>query len=885
MRKMKKLIIVFLLIVAIVCLYPPASAVNDTTSSQTVAVKSYEFDSGDAYRMDKATPVNSMSFGRMAVGTLNVSGTILENKSYAGKKAFGVAGNVTFSYTYDSRLLNNDENRWHIVDDKEKKVNGIKLDSNILSGALIVQKSYDGVVYENAVNPVLDFFNAKTSGVKLYSTSGADISRGVFLRFILAYKTEKAKDIIHWYTLPWARTESHRNMEVYDFYVVEDSGTISIHNLSNAEEILHEDEYTQELLKHGETLVNNSVTRDGFSIEKITSSYRISVSRNGETAKSAENLATFTEDGKYDITVTTKLGRKVTTTIYVFGGGEDKGFSNYFGTGLVQAERVFRYNKYPTYARGGQIAVNEVDENTPILMGALTNLSSGDVVFELAGTREAQTFPLEPGMYTADFYTGNPDDAGSIYHYSFIFSVLDEESAPYVNHNKLLQTDRLEDLQTKHYEVAYQTAGGGYIYVCFSMDSYDDALMYAREIEGRFVEPSADGGFYYKSEENPNRKVKYYDEIELTRVREIYAFRNVEINYFNATDAFTYKTYDDDLLEALESLSISESIKVFPSKAEKEKFFDRTPYINNFTFIQATQYDVVKVEAKCDANEKIYELDFGKPVSEQLSVSSLYQITETNSYGRITTYEAYYVADCQTTMTWTVTKDGEEITIPVSHADDGLVIEADSAFVSAIENDVDKWAIVTIKAPGVYSFEIKCLATEFRNLEFIKPGIYEISFVDRLGNNYGIELHISGKLSLEEKKPFTVSYATFYNNLYLNQKDTKEDESSLSELPAQDEESFNLEVYESSTPPSDIPSITSTSEHVASSSTNERINSKPIMVIVSGVIFLSFVAILIFTARKKNAAKPKDEIARENIANAEYAENTDTVPKENNEQD
>ena len=145
------------------------------------------------------------------------------------------------------------------------------------------------------------------------------------------------------------------------------------------------------------------------------------------------------------------------------------------------------------------------------------------------------------------------------------------------------------------------------------MDSYEEAMNYAREIEGRYVEAATGGGYYYKSESNPNRKVKYYDQIELTRVSEIYAKQNVEINYFNATDAFTYKTYNNDLLDTLEKINVNESIKVFPSQEEKEKMIDRAPFLNGFTFIQATDYDVTSIQAVCGVTGESKKIEFGMP--------------------------------------------------------------------------------------------------------------------------------------------------------------------------------------------------------------------------------------------------------------------------------
>ncbi|HBC90292.1 MAG TPA: hypothetical protein DCZ00_02470, partial [Lactococcus sp.] len=361
----------------------------------------------------------------------------------------------------------------------------------------------------------------------------------------------------------------------------------------------------------------------------------------------------------------------------------------------------------------------------------------------------------------------------------------------------------------------------------------------------------------YKSEENPNRKVKYYDEIKLTHVREIYARQNVEINYFNALDSFTYQTYDGDLLECLEQLSLKESIKVFPSQDEKTKLFDRTPYINNFTFIQATEYDVVKVEAMCEADGKTYELAFGTPVSKQLVVSSLYHVTETNGYGKTVTYDAYFIADCQTIMSWNITKNGAETSCDITLSDDGVVIEADTAYVSAINNNLDKWAIVTIKAPGVYSFEIKCLASEFKNLEFAKSGTYEIEFIDRLGNSYNINLVISGVAAQSDMKSFTVSYATFYNNLYLNNKDTSEDIFALSEISNTTEE-FDYDVYTNSTPHEEIQN-----GHLEAPPADESKAGEKIAVPIGLLVMMAVVLVLMSTIAVFRRKRIKNPIVEE----------------------
>lgn len=753
-------------------------------NTMVVEGSSYEMKGGSKYSVDEDFLVDSMSFGSKSLGTLNINGKDISRTTYDGKTAYGVTGNISISYTYDNNLKTSEGEEWHIIDDKEKKVLGQKYDSNILSGLLTIEKSYDGKDYENAVNPVCDFLNTTTSGKEIYKTSGDDISKGVYFRITIAYKTERVDGKFLWVDT----TEEKRHVEQYEFFVVENSGVISIHNLSVDEELLKCDDYDQELLKHGETLENGSVTRDGFEIEKITESYSVSVQKDSNSAVTARTGSKYTSDGKYTITTTTKLGKKIVTTVYVFKGGTDKGFSTYYGDNLVQAERVFRENDYPTYAKGGRLVINALSDSVPALFGEIKNVSTDKVLLKLNGQRTEHSIALTPGLYTAELYNGDKNKAGSIYKYTFTFEIIDEESAPYVNSNNIYAMEELADLECKHYEVAYQTTLGGYIYVCFSMDSYNEALEYAREIEARFVEKSEDGGFYYKDAENPNRKIKYYDKQELTKASEIYAKQNVEIGYFNPLDPFTYDTYNNDLLTCLENINCRESIKVFPSKEEKEKLISRMPYINNYTFIQASDYDVVSVEAiNIETGDKT-EIKFDIPVNKQLEKSGEYTIVETNSYGKKKEYNVFFVGECLITETWNIKKDGKEETIDVSSntINDGVIeIEADSAYVANISNAFDEQSIVTVKAPNVYSFEIKCLASEFKNLEFFKAGDYEIRFIDRLGNYYTVILKITGKLAGTDTEEFNLTYTEFYNSLYSNQKDEREDYTDLEELIAE----------------------------------------------------------------------------------------------------
>ena len=781
---MKKFIFIIILIFistfSILFVVPNVLAVGEECTSITVTAKTYEFDVTNDYNFSSASEVSTMSYGRKQMGTLSISGNITDTSIFKGKTAYGVGDDsvISFSYSYDGAYQTSVKEEWNLRSDLGTKVDEFDLSGSIDKGVLLVQTSSDGFVWDNKVNPITNFYASNPSGkVNFYTTDGADVAQGKYYRVILAYQTGRKtgeSGMLWWEEDVY---EDKRHVEVYEFYLVVNSGTISLHNLAVDESSLPEIEgFTQETIKRGETLLDGSTTTKGFSIDKLGASYLVSVSKDGGTASYVNDGATFTENGKYTITTITKLGKQLTKTVYVFNGGADSGYSTYFGDSIVDGNRTFRYGDYPTYTKGSSIQINAVANNVPILTGKITNTTTGEE-FALASNRNGQKFDLAAGSYCADFYSGETA-SGTVYHYKAYFNIINEDSAPYVNYDNLNKTQRLSDLTTKHYEVAYQTTAGGYIFVCFSLDSYDEAFNYAYEIEKRYIEQTNDG-LYYKSQDNPNVKVKYYDYVAMTSVLNYYARQNVEYNYFNPIDAFTYQTYENNLLEQLESLSIRESIKVFPSQAEKDKLINRQPFINDFTFIKVADYDVVSVNAYCHKNGKNYTIEFGKDVSQQLTVSSKYTITETNLYGDTKVYDVYYANENQTSSVWNVSYNGVDSTLNVSSfvlVNNKIEITADTISIASIENNFDVNSIVTIKAPDVYSFEIKCLISELKNVGLYKKGKYELTFVDRVGNSYQLIINITGKSRYSDVVTMsTRSYTNFYNAVYMNDRTENEE--------------------------------------------------------------------------------------------------------------
>ena len=790
-------------------------------SVQRVDIFGKSFESKDDYLIVEKNSVETMQYGEKTLGNIVLEGDITDEFSYLGTRAFGVnSSTIGFSYVATSPVLDLDsDSEWRLYDTTDRSANNIDLKAYMRLGSIIIQTSDDGINYSNAVNPVVNYFNKYTYSPDqiFYTTDGADVAQGKYYRIIVSYKTRKKVNggflfFDDGYTY-W------RHSEEYDFYLAVNSGVISIHDLAVTKEdlaaagddenettedamksftgekslqpqtikdvegdflILSGNEYNLSILQRGETLLDGASTTKGFKIDKLGASYVVSV--NG---KPVDDGATFTDNGKYTITTVTKFGKIVTNTVYVFDGNNDSGMSTYFENSLINGKRVYRDGKFPTYAEGSTADVKEIDENIPALTGTIVNNDTQEVIILTSNTRSKQSYDLESGSYSADLYSGITT-SGSVYHYVFNFNIIDEPAQPYVNYTNLMSADRMIDLGSKYYQVSYQTTAGGYIFACFA--SYDDAFSYAYEIERRFIEVK-DGESYYKSKENANRKIKYFTNttegmMDLTEALNIYAAKNVDVGYFNPLEPFTFETFDseDELLEDLESMSIADSIKVFPSQEEKDKFYSRRPYINDFTFIQAADYDVVSVEAFCKNDGQSYNIAFKKPVDRQLSVSSDYTITETNAYGDTRVYDVCFLSSNTTDSKWKTLYNGNESELEfynengvlkvsqqngIMRGSDFMEFNEDAVYLEQISNQYDDNAIVTIKAPDVYNYEICCLVTELKDVVLYEKGDYYITFIDRIGNSYQVVFHLTGNLSEDEAlEDGSVTYSEFYNSIF-----------------------------------------------------------------------------------------------------------------------
>ena len=192
-------------------------------SSITVTGSLYEFEKGSKYEVDSSESTSSISRGS-SYGTFSISGSASSASKVNGFTAYEVSdGNIEFNYTLGSVYDTDDTTRWHREDDKSKTVNGEKLDEDILSGAVILQSSFDGE------NWVTDSYYTDIADVEsefqsdFYTTKDIQQVNGCYYRVIIAYELRKQVEDKKYLFVSVDNYEYKKCAEVYEFYIINDS--------------------------------------------------------------------------------------------------------------------------------------------------------------------------------------------------------------------------------------------------------------------------------------------------------------------------------------------------------------------------------------------------------------------------------------------------------------------------------------------------------------------------------------------------------------------------------------------------------------------------------------------------------------------------------------
>ena len=682
-------------------------------------------------------------------------------------------------------------NKYTLNTESKRTYKGIS-SGTIGSGMLIIEKSYDKTnwnridseEYENGLFTT----NFRThygvdNDVLVYSPSGNDLNKGIYIRVTYVYEAEHTYMDENIFGKEKEEKESKMFKEVSVFYLFnENIDAITLHNLSVTsgdfpEGVKNGDGGVAEEYKRAETLVDQSVTYTGFKIENPLTNVEIKMARNGSYIDIPATFE-FKDAGMYEIMISQKNGtRYKTLNIYVDRRSIEEIKEYYFPNGFITGKRIYWEGDYPMFEGGyTEYATPETSEEFPAMFGQITNTTTGSSI-EVLDHRYVQTGSLtEAGEYVANLYfnstfnTETPSGDQLTITYRFVLIEQGTAPGPQVNKQNLLDycTTNVSDYSPKYYGVTYSSAGPGNITIAFS--NYQDAYDFAYNYEKGCVEKQKDGSYRYFGTLKVGSKEKYNSLWDLTDATNYFAEQAVQEMFFDLSDEFTYLTIEKTTLETfknLRTLELLKSVVVFSDDEQRiafaagnklpviaaKKYQYLTPGLdgtvetgfNDFEFIKDKNgYDSARIVV-IDSLGKNIEIAYNRGVAEQLSAAGcatgIITIREQTIYGDMTEYEAIYIASGINTTTATVSyyKNAQKHTINISQSTVFNKLEVNAFSFEALEDSLDPYALVKVTFNGkesLYTFE------DTKNAVWNSVGDYTVTFINRLGYTYQIELMI-----------------------------------------------------------------------------------------------------------------------------------------------
>lgn len=341
----------------------PTSFAED--SKTTVTGKLYEFDKDNNYKISEATEYKSTNENE-TYGTFSISGNISNITTKDNIPSYEISsGNLKLYYTYDDALLQADKSEWHLEDDKNKKIDGRKLDESIMKGTLILQISRDGQNWSDDTIITNAFHNTPIMTDSFYETSDVQLLSGCYYRLIVAYKLGKLNETSKFLFFDKEKYEYKKYAEVYEFYAyVPDENDVTTkeqtYNMGEKIRVKQDDGYW------GEKEIEKSDMHYGWDLGNFfISGYTDKVKDNNENMVFLKNVGD-------KVTLWFRLNQNIDQ----LNGNknlsiteDDKGYDQYFQTPRTNFGRgtlIIRYTDYNGNKSEPQIYTNYLEANTSI---------------------------------------------------------------------------------------------------------------------------------------------------------------------------------------------------------------------------------------------------------------------------------------------------------------------------------------------------------------------------------------------------------------------------------------------------------------------------------------------------------------------------------------
>lgn len=217
------LMMVTIILSSIITLRAPLTAYAKEIE-ENVSGKYYEFDKNSKYEISDSVARGMVSADAM-YGLFSLKGNMKAIADVNGVSAYEIQdANVQITYKLNAEYVNASEAAWHLIEDKSKTVDGMKLDSDILSGAVILQTSLTGdswitdVVYTDVRSEESEYIT------NFYTSKDIQQVNGCYYRIIVVYELNKENEVDKSIT-NWSGTaqECKKCAEVYEFYLINSS--------------------------------------------------------------------------------------------------------------------------------------------------------------------------------------------------------------------------------------------------------------------------------------------------------------------------------------------------------------------------------------------------------------------------------------------------------------------------------------------------------------------------------------------------------------------------------------------------------------------------------------------------------------------------------------
>lgn len=225
-QRTKRMTALFVEVLTILCLLQ-LTAFAESRKIEA-AGKIYEFEKDSHYEFHDGGEPKETGKGN-TYGTFCISGNISSVSEKNDVPSYEVSdGNLEFYYNHGDTMLNADIDEWHLVNDKSKKVADMKLSSDIMKGAIIIQTSKDRKNWVDVETICNAFSDTPIRTSSIYTTTDVQLINGCFYRVVAAYELSNRTEDSNFLFINTDKYDYKKCAEVYEFYAYTNSGETNV---------------------------------------------------------------------------------------------------------------------------------------------------------------------------------------------------------------------------------------------------------------------------------------------------------------------------------------------------------------------------------------------------------------------------------------------------------------------------------------------------------------------------------------------------------------------------------------------------------------------------------------------------------------------------------